>query len=1224
VADPATNAAQVSWTPPANDGGSAISGYTVTPYIGSQAQTPVQVNDGSATSTTIKNLTNGTAYTFTVTATNNDGTSAASSPSCAITPDFTIFDFTTPSKPDTGETSSLELGVKFTADANGSIAGIRFYKSAANTGTHIGSLWTATGTLLASATFANETASGWQTVMFANPVSITAGTTYVAAYFDPNGHYAATTDGLSSSVDNAPLHAVADSTSPNGVYASTGESAFPSNSYQANNYWVDVVFSPSASSSVPGQPQGVSATPAWQAATVSWSAPWNGGSPITGYTVTPYIGSQAQSSTTVSGTETSATIGNLTNGTSYTFKVTATNANGTGGASAASSPVTPGPEPNGAWSPLLNWPLVAIHSTLLYTGNVLVWDGWQQPEPSQEWNPTSGTFSNAINSPDSIFCGAMNQLPDGRILVAGGYGELSTGNLGIVDTDIYDPATGTWTRVADMHSPRWYESMTELANGQDVVVSGKTTDFNSWADTPEVYDPTANTWTLLSNVNTSQIHELEYPSSYLLPNGNVFVLGPQEDKSFELNVPNQTWTQVGGSSGVVNGGSVMYQPGKILYAGGAASLSSPSTSNSNAAVIDTTSANPQWTPVPSMNYPRAFENLQMLADGTVLVVGGEPQTGVAGGQGEVSNGVLPSEIWDPSTQKFTTVASMAATRGYHTSTMLLPDGRVLVAGSGHASPGEPGQYSAQIYSPPYLFAGPRPTISSAPTSATYSSNITISTPDAAQVKSVNLVDLGTSTHQMDFSQHFVPLSFTAGSGSLSVQMPASGNYAPPGYYMLFIVSNSGVPSVASFINVSSSTVAPKLARASASAPAAPQGVTASAISAIAARVSWKVPADHGRPITSYTVTPYQGATRLKSKKVTGIPVPTSATVAGLRTGGRYTFTVAASNAAGTGPASRPSRSIVPSVRPRPAFIQKASAYADTSSHVTLKLASPVIARDRLIVETSVWGRGASTLSVTDSSGNVYTEVLSGVSADGTHTSVWTAPIRARAGTTPQITVNASEPADIGAVVAEYSGLSTAGGAAAIDQISAAGGVTRRSANVTSGATPATAQPGDLAVGIYADSGFGDTLKAGRGYDARIAIAQTRTMMEQLIEDRVVGSRARAAATVHTGAQTAWMMATIVFRPAGSGAHGRSTSRRLPGIRLPKPPAPGAGGGPVIPLSERPRPHPVAGAIAVFEGRLPNGQIVHYYCLVAPGGTVDDRRTLASVYSWMPANLKPLR
>jgi hypothetical protein len=241
---PASSQALVSWTPPSSDGGSPVTSYTITPYIGSTAQTPVTVNNGSATAATITGLTNGTGYTFTVSATNAIGTSPASSASPAVTPEDTIFDFSsTPQNVDSGDSSSVELGVKFTASSNGSVTGIRFYKAATNTGMHIGSLWTAGGTQLASATFTGETASGWQTVNFSSPVAITAGTTYVAAYLAPNGHYSATPAGLTNAVTNGPLTAVANSTSANGVYGYSGSSTFPTGTYNANNYWVDVLFS---------------------------------------------------------------------------------------------------------------------------------------------------------------------------------------------------------------------------------------------------------------------------------------------------------------------------------------------------------------------------------------------------------------------------------------------------------------------------------------------------------------------------------------------------------------------------------------------------------------------------------------------------------------------------------------------------------------------------------------------------------------------------------------------------------------------------------------------------------------------------------------------------------------------------------------------------------------------------------------------------------------------
>ncbi|HYM92153.1 MAG TPA: DUF4082 domain-containing protein, partial [bacterium] len=259
----------------------------------------------------------------------------------------TIFGASTPATTDSGDGHSVEIGVKFHSEVAGSVTGIRFYKATTNTGTHIGSLWTASGSLLASATFTSETASGWQQVNFSTPVAITANTTYIAAYLAPKGHYSDTSSGFASAgVNNPPLSALANSTSANGVYVYSSTSTFPTNTFKATNYWVDVNFEPITASS-PGQVTSVSATAAPGSASVTWTAPANGGSPITSYTITPFVGSTAQPATTITGSPpaTSTTISGLTNGTTYTFTVTATNAIGTSPPSSPSNAVTPAAAP---------------------------------------------------------------------------------------------------------------------------------------------------------------------------------------------------------------------------------------------------------------------------------------------------------------------------------------------------------------------------------------------------------------------------------------------------------------------------------------------------------------------------------------------------------------------------------------------------------------------------------------------------------------------------------------------------------------------------------------------------------------------------------------------------------------------------------------------------------------------------------------------------------------
>ena len=145
-----------------------------------------------------------------------------------------------------GDSNAVELGVKFTVDSPGYISGVRFFKGAGNTGTHLGSLWSAQGALLARATFTGESASGWQQVNFANPVAVSPGTTYLASYYAPNGHYALNLNYFTNAYSNGPLHALGNSQDSNGVYRYAAAPSFPDQTWQASNYWVDIVFTTDA------------------------------------------------------------------------------------------------------------------------------------------------------------------------------------------------------------------------------------------------------------------------------------------------------------------------------------------------------------------------------------------------------------------------------------------------------------------------------------------------------------------------------------------------------------------------------------------------------------------------------------------------------------------------------------------------------------------------------------------------------------------------------------------------------------------------------------------------------------------------------------------------------------------------------------------------------------------------------------------------------------------
>ena len=311
-------------------------------------------------------------------------------------------------------------------------------------------------------------------------------------------------------------------------------------------------------------------------------------------------------------------------------------------------------------------------------------------------------------------------------------------------------------------------------------------------------------------------------------------------------------------------------------------------------------------------------------------------------------------------------------------------------------------------------------------------------------------------------------------------------------------------------------------------PAAPANVTATAGNQ-SATVSWAAPANGGSPITGYTITPYLAGVAQTPTQVAGSPPATTATVTGLANGSSYTFTVAATNAVGAGPASAPSQAVTPTAAAAPAFAQQASAHGSGQTSLSVTMPAAVKSGNRLVVEVADWSSGhTTTSSVTDSAGDTFTEVTTATGSDGTQLSVWTAPITAGGGTTPTIVAKPSAKADMGVAVLEYSGLSTAAGAAAVDQSATATGIATTARAVSSGATPATTAPNELAIGFYSDSGFNDTLTADPGYTGRVDVAPNGDM-ELFTEDGVVGQGATPAPSVTTGASTIWEMAAVVFK-----------------------------------------------------------------------------------------------
>jgi hypothetical protein len=401
----------------------------------------------------------------------------------------------------------------------------------------------------------------------------------------------------------------------------------------------------------------------------------------------------------------------------------------------------------------------------------------------------------AVPAPANVFCSGHEQLADGRIFFNGGH---EADHLGLTANNIFDPATGAWTVVRDMTYPRWYPTATVLPDRRVLALAGETTCAGCEAVVPEIYDPATNVWTQLSTATFSFPY---YPHTFTLPDGRVLVSSTSEAPivSQILDVAARTWTAVGGPA--KDGGSAaMYRSGKFIKVGTAIEPEqSGQPSAATAYVLDMTAGSPTWRQVASMRNARSYHMLTLLPDGNVLVTGGGTTTSPA----DLAHAVLPAEVWSPSSETWTTLASMNVPRLYHSSAILMPDARVLVIGGGRSQDAtvSTDQFSAEFFSPPYLFKGPRPVIASAPATLQFGQAFTVQTPDASRIASVALLRYGSATHAINMGQRFVPLTFSPGTGSLTVTGPANANIATPGNYMLFLVDTNGVPSVSATVRL---------------------------------------------------------------------------------------------------------------------------------------------------------------------------------------------------------------------------------------------------------------------------------------------------------------------------------------------------------------------------------------------------------------------------------------
>lgn len=490
-------------------------------------------------------------------------------------------------------------------------------------------------------------------------------------------------------------------------------------------------------------------------------------------------------------------------------------------------------------------PVNPIHVSLLHNNKILVVSGSGNCPPGQAGCPAlndyqSGLLDVSDFSTDLIatnwdmFCNNMTQLSDGRVLIQGGnaaYGQLTPvnggGNLvtpfkGLPNTSIFDPSSSAFSDFLPTQHGRWYPTTSLIGDGRVVTMDGL--DENGAPNnTSETYDAGANTWTTPIDPDNDTGFQIPgepacgpgsfkcfvmslYPRNLLLPNGTVFYSGP-DTATAEFNPSTEKWSFV--AWGQFAGGERTYGSNVLLPMTPANNWNptvfivggdNPATNSTE--LLDLTNqvngCGICWVSGPNMVQPRVESQATLLPNGLVLVDAGSAT------DEDATTASLKAELFDPATKTFKSAGSNAKARLYHNTQLLLPDASVVLMGGNPAQ----GTYenAIEIYKPPYFYnsdgsLATRPSISSAATTASYGSTFQITTPDAANIGTVVLMKAGSDTHSFDNAQRHVGLAFTVSGSTLTATVNNNSNLLPLGYYMLFVVSKTGVPSVANWIQI---------------------------------------------------------------------------------------------------------------------------------------------------------------------------------------------------------------------------------------------------------------------------------------------------------------------------------------------------------------------------------------------------------------------------------------
>jgi hypothetical protein len=454
------------------------------------------------------------------------------------------------------------------------------------------------------------------------------------------------------------------------------------------------------------------------------------------------------------------------------------------------------PSQVGQWSGKSHIDVTGIHAILLPTGKVLFFSyGPSAVGIAAIWDPATGQ-SHRVDPPggDNLWCGGQTLLADGRVLVAGGNAPKTSELFNGLDTIYtFDPWTETWMFQGRMNEGRWYPTTTTLPDGRVLITSGRVRDGSgNINEDVDVFTPNPDPSTRGTLQTVARRWFNLYPQQHVIPDGRVLVSGPTGVDVGIFNPSGWGFSPLSRRpAGNHWAGSAVLLPdgpsgsSKVMVIGGV--------DEDVVEVIDAADLGAGWRRRAPLPQKRRNTNSVLTPDGAVITIGGNLEDNYTSPQKEALR-------YDPATDAWTPMAAQAEERGYHSTALLLPDGRIVSAGDD--GPSGPGGQSDEIevFSPPYLFKGPRPQITSAPDAVPYGSAFGVGTPDGDVAKAV-LVAPGATTHANDMHQRLVPLAMTRTAGGLRLTAPANTSIAPPGHYMLFLVNAAGVPSVARFVHL---------------------------------------------------------------------------------------------------------------------------------------------------------------------------------------------------------------------------------------------------------------------------------------------------------------------------------------------------------------------------------------------------------------------------------------